>query len=188
MQDRLTAEELHKLDRVISASNKMSHLIDDILQLSRITRQELEKQDVNLSWLAEQVLEDMQKHESERQVSWHIDSSLHVMGDPTLLRILLENLIGNAWKYTSKQPAAEIHFGCKVEDGLKIYYIRDNGPGFDMQYADKLFKPFERLHTTQEFEGTGIGLATAKRIISRHHGKIWIDSKTGGGTTVFFQL
>ena len=187
-RDKLDDSEQNKLDRIMEASNKMGDLIDDILQLSRITRQDIRSEPVNLSQLATDILQDYQRVDKEREVNWQIGEDLVQQGDPVLLRVLLENLLGNAWKYTQNCPLADIYFDSRMENGRKVYYIKDNGAGFSMQYAEKLFKPFERLHSESEFEGTGIGLATVKRIITRHHGDIWIESETGQGTTVSFRF
>ena len=127
-------------------------------------------------------------HEPARSVTVNIEPDMRVWGDAGLLRSLLENLIGNAWKYTGKSTVATIEFGQLQRDGQKVYFIRDNGAGFDMRYAQKLFTPFQRLHHASEFEGTGIGLATVKKIIERHDGTISIESAVNTGTTVFFTL
>jgi light-regulated signal transduction histidine kinase (bacteriophytochrome) len=146
---------------------------------------------VDLSALARSIGEELRQREPHRQVDWHVTEGAVVEGDPQLLHAVLENLLGNAWKFTSKQPHARIEFGGKefLEGGGKtIYFVLDNGVGFDMAYAGKLFGPFQRLHTLGEFEGTGVGLATAQRIIHRHGGRIWAEGEVGKGATFSFTL
>jgi light-regulated signal transduction histidine kinase (bacteriophytochrome) len=143
---------------------------------------------VNLSKLVETVAAELQQNHPERNVSFNIVPNRKAGGDPRLLQIVLENLLNNAWKYSSKQGQAEIDFGVKYENGETIYFVRDNGAGFDMAYAGKLFGAFQRLHTTTEFPGTGIGLATVQRIIHRHGGRVWAESSVGQGATFFFTL
>ena len=166
----------------------MADLIDDILNLSRLTRGEMQRETVDLSALAQAIATELQQSQPERQVEFIITSGLATKGDAHLLRVALENLLGNAWKFTQKQPSARIEFGYAETNGQSAYFVRDNGVGFDMAYADKLFGAFQRLHSSNEFEGTGVGLATVQRIIHRHGGNIWAESAVDQGTTFYFTL
>jgi light-regulated signal transduction histidine kinase (bacteriophytochrome) len=167
----------------------MGRLIDDILKLSRVSRVQLDFEDVDLSAIAAEIIADLRAGEPERDVSVFIARQVCVKGDRQQLRIALENLLGNAWKFTSKVPNAQLAFNIvTMEDGMKAYFVRDNGAGFDMKYADKLFRPFERLHSSAEYAGTGIGLATVSRVIAKHGGKVWTESEIEKGTTVYFTL
>ena len=176
------------LQEVRSASQEMSQLIDDVLQLARVTRSEMRRETVSLSELAETVVEELQKREPARTVVTEIEDGLLAHGDKRLFRIMLTNLIGNAWKFTSKQQEPKIVFGREVDNGETSYFVRDNGAGFDMAYVNRLFGPFQRLHTAAEFEGTGIGLATVQRIINRHGGRVWAKGSIGQGATFYFTL
>ena len=176
------------LNRVRNASQFMGQLIDGLLKLSRVTRAEVYRQEVDLSAMGESIADALRKAQPERQVTFSISSGLTAHGDPILLRAVLENLLGNAWKFTSKRPAATIEFGTTWHDGMQVYLVRDDGAGFDMAYADKLFAPFQRLHTRGEFEGTGIGLATVQRVINRHGGRVWPEGHVGQGATFYFTL
>jgi PAS domain S-box-containing protein len=177
-----------RLRRVRAAAQKMATLIDDLLKLSRITRSELKREDVNLSALADEVIEELRKQEPERIVQCAIEPGVIVWGDARLLRVVLDNLIGNAWKFTSKRPEARIEFGRQMQDDEPVYFVRDNGAGFDMAYAEKLFGAFQRLHDTSEFPGTGIGLATVQRIIHKHGGRIWAEGAVEQGAIFYFTL
>jgi len=183
----LPPEALALLKRSRTASQRMGRLIDDLLELSRVSRTPLIKETVNLSELAMHVSDWLHETEPERKVEFVISEDLVVRGDKSLLLQLLENLLGNAWKYTSKNPITRIEFGREVVVDQDIFYVRDNGVGFDMEYSDKLFGAFQRLHGP-EFEGTGIGLATVKRIIDRHRGRVWATSKLDEGATFYFTL
>jgi PAS domain S-box-containing protein len=174
--------------RIRAAAQRMGELIDDLLALSRVTRAVTESKPVNLSALAEKILVDLQSEQPERHVTFSVAKELIVNGDPQLLKIALENLLGNAWKFTSKREDTSIEVGVQNETGEPTYFIRDNGAGFNMAYADKLFGAFQRLHRPSEYPGTGIGLATVQRIISRHGGRIWAESSVGSGATFFFTL
>ena len=193
------------LQRVRAAVRRMAQLINDLLDLSKTTRRELRREEVDLSWLAKSVVSDIQKTNVGCQAEFAITRGLTVHGDPHLLRIVLENLLGNAWKFSRKTPEPKIEFG--VTDGLKprgsarvvgdippdltgrrVFFVRDNGAGFDMAFADKLFIPFQRLHAATEFEGTGIGLATVQRIVHRHGGHVWTEGAEGKGATFYFTL
>jgi len=176
------------LQRVCAASRRMAELIDDLLNLSRVTRSEMRQERVDLSALTRAIVAELQQAHPERQVECVIAAGAVVNGDAPLLRVVLENLLGNAWKFTQKQPQARIEFGVTQHDGTPVYFVRDNGAGFDMAYADKLFGAFQRLHARTEFEGTGIGLATVQRIIHRHGGRIWAQGAVEHGATFYFTL
>lgn len=187
--DRLDAKGHEYLARVRRAAQRMGMLIDDLLDLSRVNRHEMRREEVDLSQIAREVVEDLRKSEPGRSVAFGIQDGCRAWGDPQLLRVLLENLLGNAWKYTGKTERAEAGFGLDHDPaGEDIFYVRDNGAGFDMTYVDKLFLPFQRLHKTEEFEGSGIGLASAARVVRRHRGRIWADSSPGAGATFRFTL
>jgi signal transduction histidine kinase len=174
------------LGRVRAASRRMALLIDDLLDLSRVTRSALRRQPVDLSAVAREVAAELQRSRPEREVRFVITDGLTANGDPRLLKIALENLLANAFKFTEKQPRATVEFG--VAGDRPAYYVRDNGVGFDMAYADKLFGAFQRLHGAEDFEGTGIGLATVQRIVARHGGTVWAEGEVGKGATFFFTL
>jgi signal transduction histidine kinase len=176
------------LQRVRAAAVNMGQLIDDLLGLAQITRSELHREPVDMSALAREVASALQQRDPERQVAFAIGERLAARGDRRLLRVLLENLIGNAWKFTSKRPRASIAFGAACHDGTTVYFVRDDGDGFDMAYAHKLFGAFQRLHAMAEFEGTGIGLATVHRIVHRHGGRVWAEGAVGQGATFYFTL
>ena len=180
------------LSRVRAATQRMGRLIDDLLGLSRVTRGTMNRERVNLSALAGEVAEDLREARPERTVEFSTQEGLEVWGDSRLLRVALENLIGNAWKFTEKEPEARVEFGVDEELSRKgrvpVYYVRDNGAGFEMAYADKLFGAFQRLHGSDEFEGTGIGLATVQRIVHRHGGRVWAEGEVGRGATFYFTL
>jgi light-regulated signal transduction histidine kinase (bacteriophytochrome) len=186
--DKLDNEGKDYLQRVRAASQRMGELIDDLLNLSRVTRGEMCRETVELSALAHTISAELQQSQPERQVEFIITPGLVANGDARLLRAAFDNLLGNAWKFTGKRELALIEFGCFENNGQAVYYIGDNGVGFDMAYADKLFGAFQRLHAPSEFEGTGIGLATVQRIIHRHGGNIWAESEVDKGTTFYFSL
>lgn len=178
------------LQRVRTASQRMAQLIDDLLNLSRVSRSEICKEKVNLSNMAQEIMAEFQQDEPDKNVKFNYTSDLVVEGDMRLLRIMMENILGNAWKFTSKNLSATIEFGLhtKEKNGKSVFYIRDDGAGFDMAYANKLFGPFQRLHSPEEFSGTGIGLATVARIINRHGGKVWAEGELEKGSTFYFSL
>ncbi len=186
--DQLDEEGREYLRRVRANSQRMGLLIDDLLSLSRVTRSEMLRTTVDLSALAESVVDELRQGDPERQVQVEIASGMVVTGDAGLLRAALENLLANAWKFTSKEPHARIEFGSTSYDGAYAYFVRDNGTGFDMAYAGKLFGAFQRLHAADEFEGTGVGLATVQRVIHRHGGQVWAESEVGRGATFYFTL
>ncbi len=176
------------LGRVCRASQHMGHLIDDMLQLSQVVRSPLKREWVGLSKIAEDVADDLSKTNSERQVKFVLQQGLSVQADSGLLRIVMNNLLGNAYKFTGKKANAEIEFGERDVGGERTFFVCDNGDGFNMEYAHKLFGTFQRLHTVSEFEGTGIGLATVQRIIRRHNGEVWAEAIEGQGATFYFTL
>jgi len=186
-ETRLNNEEKDILNRVIFGGKYMAHMIDDILELSRITLSELHKDHIDLSHLANDIVHRLNGVEHAK-VDWIIHKNMSEYGDPRLIENMLSNLLENAWKYSSTIDHPCIEFGLSQFSDKKTYYIKDNGVGFDMKFVNKLFKTFSRLHRNSEFEGTGIGLATVKRIIERHGGKIWVDSELGKGSTFFFTL
>ena len=178
----------HMLRRVGAGAQKMGLLIDDLLRLSRISRQAMKIQAVDLSALVRELAEELQAGEPGRRVEWIIAPQVTARGDAGLLRAALQNLIGNAWKYTSRRDAAHIEFGVAEQDGRPVYFVRDNGAGFDMTYAQKLFGAFQRLHSSTEFPGSGIGLATVARILHRHGGKVWAEGRVDEGATFYFSF
>lgn len=186
--DKLDEGGRTHLREVRNASQEMAQLIDDVLQLARVTRSEMRREEVNLSELARSVVADLKKRNGRPDVTVNIQDGLTTRGDKRLLRIALTNLLGNAWKFTSKQEKAEITFGSEQKNGEVFYFVRDNGAGFEMAYANKLFGAFQRLHTAGEFEGTGIGLATVQRIVHRHGGRVQAEGKLNEGATFFFTL
>jgi signal transduction histidine kinase len=178
----------HYLKRIQEASQRMAELIDDLLDLSRINQSQLLRQEVDFSSLVADCASRIGERYPGRQVTLHIQPGMTVQGDLRLLRIAMDNLLDNAWKYSAPAPQAVIDVGHEVVDGEQRYYVRDNGVGFDMAYAGKLFGPFQRMHSDAQFPGTGIGLVTVKRILSRHGGRIWADSALNRGTTMSFTL
>lgn len=176
------------LNRLREGANLMSNLIKDLLNLSRITRTKKIVSELNLSAIIQSFAYEYQNNDTKRKANFIIQPDLYTIADLALMRILVQNLLDNAWKFTSKKPKAIIEFGQLQINEENVFFIRDNGSGFDMKYANKLFIPFNRLHTADEFEGTGIGLATAHRIISRHNGKIWVESEIDKGTTFYFTI
>lgn len=186
--DKLDAQSQNYLKRVRAASQKMGHLIDDLLTLSRMSRVEMRRETVDLSGIALEVVDELRGAGKEREVDVVIADGLSGEGDPSLLRVVLANLLGNAWKFTGNRSRARIEFGYCAQGGNEGYFVRDNGAGFDMTYAEKLFGAFQRLHTTAEFPGTGIGLATVQRIIHRHGGRVWAEAAVDAGATFHFAL
>jgi signal transduction histidine kinase/HAMP domain-containing protein len=187
--DTLDAQGQDSLQRIRMAAQRMAELIDALLELSRVTRAELAREAVDVTAVARTIAAELQRHEPSRRVVFVIADGLVMQGDPRLLRVLLHNLLGNAWKFTAKQPQARIEVGRLTQpDGTLAWFVRDNGAGFDMAYADKLFAPFQRLHRATEFPGTGIGLATVQRIIHRHGGHIWAEGAVEQGATIYFTL
>jgi len=186
--DKLDDEGKEHLQRVRTASQRMGHLIDDLLKLSHVTRLEMRRSPVNLSAVARDIADDLQRAEPERRVHWSLARDLSAQGDPHLVRAVLENLLGNAWKFTRDRTDARIELGLAEHGGAPAFFVRDNGAGFDLAFADKLFSPFHRLHSVTEFPGNGIGLATVQRIIRRHGGRVWAESELNRGATFWFTL
>ncbi|NBR29616.1 MAG: hypothetical protein EBT83_14580 [Betaproteobacteria bacterium] len=187
-EGRLDAASVGHLKRVVAGSRHMGALIDDLLNLARLSRQEMRRQTFSLSDTAERVAAALAGAQPQRTVAVVIQPQMDANADPGLVRAVLDNLIGNAWKFTGRTAAPKIEIGARDGGGSAVYFVRDNGAGFDMQYAHKLFAPFQRLHHAEEFDGTGIGLATVKKIVQRHGGRVWIESAVGAGTTVYFTL
>jgi PAS domain S-box-containing protein len=177
-----------RLRRVRAAAQRMAELIDDLLMLSRVTRTEIKWESVDLTQLANVVIESLRQDEPERALQFSVQPGMIAHGDVRLLRIVMDNLLGNAWKFTSRRPKAIIEVGCDLNEKILTYFVRDNGAGFDMIYADKLFGAFQRLHDAGEFPGTGIGLATVQRIIHKHGGHVWADSAVDQGAVFYFTL
>jgi len=187
-QEKLDDTGKGYLERVHKATKKMGFLIDDLLKLSKVTRSELNRDSVDLSKMIRAIAEAQQKSNPGRAVDMTVQEEIIVQGDPYLMQIVLGNMMDNAWKFTGKEAHPQVEFGTTVRDGKTVCFIRDNGVGFDMAYAGKLFGAFQRLHTKEEFAGTGIGLATVKRIINRHGGHVWAEGEVGKGATFYFTL
>ncbi len=185
---RLDEAGRDSLQRVRVASQRMATLIDDLLKLARVTRTEMRTERVDLSGMAREIVLDIERTAPDRQVEFAIAPGLEAQGDSRLLRVALDNLLRNGWKYTGKQPQPRVEFTAVEENGGRVFVVKDNGAGFDMKYADKLFGVFQRLHSTAEFEGTGVGLATVRRIITRHGGRIWAEGAVDKGATFYFTL
>ena len=182
--DKLDNEGKDYLKRISGGINKMTQLIDDLMALSQVTTHEIEQHQVNLTHIAKDAVTILKEAEPDRSVDIEIEEDLIALGDEKLLKVALDNLLNNAWKYTSKNPTAHIHFGYSPEK--QAFYITDNGVGFNMKYANKLFDAFQRLHNVNEFEGTGVGLTTVQRVFERHNGKIWAEAEEGKGATFYF--
>ena len=185
---KLDKEELHYLDRIIEGGKYMAELIESMLELARLSRVKITSSTVDLSELAHAAIERICLEDEKQNVKLLIQDDLKVNGSKVLLSILIENLLGNAYKFSRNVEKPSIEVGSLKQDGELIYYVRDNGAGFDMNYISKLFKPFQRLHRVEDYPGTGIGLATVTRIIQRHGGRVWAESKKGKGATFYFTL
>ena len=188
MPSDLPEQASHYLARIRAATQRMGQLIDDLLDLSKVSRAELTTTTMDLSAVAAEIVEELRDQDPGREVDVQICEQMMVTGDARLLRVALENLIGNAWKFTSKVPSPCIEIGSMRDGDRAVYFVRDNGAGFDMQYADKLFGAFQRLHRIDEFPGTGIGLATVQRVVHRHGGRVWPDAEPGKGAVFYFSL
>ncbi len=184
----LDEKGIHFLQRVRTGTQKMASLIDDMLHLARVTRSTLKRQDISLTTIAGDVGAELARRHPDRKVRLDVEDGLQASADSHLVTIVFENLLGNAWKFTGKNEDARIEVGRRSNGDEAAYYVRDNGAGFNMQYAEKLFGAFQRLHTDSEFEGTGIGLATVQRIVTRHGGRIWAEAEEGRGATFYFTL
>jgi two-component system, sensor histidine kinase and response regulator len=176
------------LSRIIESCEQMGSLIDDLLQLSRVIRGKVDVQVVNLAEIAGDILDDLQKSNPQRHVQVNIQKDLIANADVRLMRVVLDNLLGNAWKFTRDKANAKIEMGSEWQENRCIFFVRDNGAGFDMAYSEQLFQPFQRLHTEDEFEGNGVGLATVQRIVHRHGGEIWAVGEVEQGATFYFTL
>jgi signal transduction histidine kinase len=186
--DRLDDKGRHRLEEIKATTETMGQMIEGLLDLSRLSRRELRHEQVDLSDLAHKVVADLRQLEPDRQVEVIIAENLTAKGDARLLRVVLTGLLSNAWKFTGRRLQAQIEFKAMTQEKETIYYVRDNGAGFDMAQADKLFEAFQRLHSSFEFSGTGIGLATVQRVIHRHSGRIWAESEVDKGATFYFTL
>jgi signal transduction histidine kinase len=186
--DKLDEEGRDNLHRVRAATQRMGTIIDDLLNLARVTRTEMKLERADLGVIVRSVSAELQETQSDRQAEFQIEEGLEALVDPQLMKIALENLLGNAWKFTSRRKSARIEFGRTHSDGTPTYYVRDNGAGFDPAHAGRLFGAFQRLHGNNEFPGTGVGLATVQRIIHRHGGRIWAQSIVDRGATFYFTL
>jgi two-component system NtrC family sensor kinase len=186
--DKLDAKGQDYLHLVRESAQRMGELIDDLLLLSRVGRADLSRDQIDLSEIARGVSDELKKKDPDRHVKWCIEDQLLVEADSGLMRVAFDNLLGNSWKFTAKVSAPRIEVGTDQQEGVAVFFVRDNGAGFSMEYAEKLFNPFQRLHAESEFEGTGIGLATVHRIIDRHGGRIWADSAVDHGATFYFTI
>jgi light-regulated signal transduction histidine kinase (bacteriophytochrome) len=186
--DKLDEDGKKCLRGVREGTAHMAQLIDDLLSLARVTRTEIHRVEVDFTGLARRIAERLRAASPERDGEFIIADGVRANGDARLLAVLLENLLGNAWKFTSKRAHAVIAFGREEKCGTPTYFVRDNGAGFDMAYTKKLFGAFQRLHSASEFEGTGIGLATVQRVVRRHEGRVWAEGKVDGGATFYFTL
>lgn len=187
-REKLDGDASEYLMRIRAASQRMAQLIDDLLQLSRVTRGEMRRSTVDLSGAARAIAQELRESQPTRRAEFIIEDDLVAEGDVSLLQQVLRNLLENAWKFTAKHPAARIEFGATERDGVRAFFVRDDGAGFDMAYADKLFGVFQRLHSAGDFQGTGIGLATVQRIVHRHGGRVWAEGAPERGATFYFAL
>ncbi|KAF0215185.1 MAG: multi-sensor signal transduction histidine [Geobacteraceae bacterium] len=186
--ERLDVQGKLYVERINQTSRDLKRIIDALLKLSQLTRRGMAHQNVDLSGIAHAVADGLIKSQPERCVDFVIAPDVVVKGDSGLLKVVLENLLGNAWKFTSKHQRARIEFGVARTDNKSVYFVRDDGAGFDMKYANKLFKPFQRIHSSDEFSGTGLGLASVQRIIQRHGGRIWVEGEVEKGATFYFTV
>jgi PAS domain S-box-containing protein len=185
---QLDGQAKNYLERVRAATQRMAQLIDDLLNLARVSRGEMRHEQVDLSAITKDILTDLHNGEPQRSVECVVPEGVAAEGDPRLLRVVLDNLLGNAWKFTRKKPQARIELGVERQNGQQVYFVRDDGAGFDMTYVDKLFGTFQRLHAAEDFSGSGVGLATVQRIIRRHGGQVWAQGAEGKGATFTFTL
>jgi light-regulated signal transduction histidine kinase (bacteriophytochrome) len=176
------------LRRVRDSAKRMGQIIDDLLALAHVTRRELRRTNIDVTALTRRIAERLRANDPARQVDFAIPEGMSADGDARLLEVLFENLLGNAWKFTSKRSRASIEVGLRKEGGPPVHFVRDNGAGFDASQAEKLFGPFQRFHSSKEFEGTGIGLATVQRVVHRHGGRLWAESQVDKGASFYFTL
>jgi light-regulated signal transduction histidine kinase (bacteriophytochrome) len=176
------------IDRIRQGCIRMGRLIDDMLKLSRITRSELQLVPTDLGEMAEQIIDELQRSDPERAVDFNLETAMPAVADPVLIRSVMENFLGNAWKFTRNAEKAVIRCGAICKGTNPVFYVKDNGAGFNMEYKKKLFSAFQRLHRIDEFEGTGIGLASVQRIVTRHGGTVWAEGEEGKGATFYFTL
>jgi len=174
--------------KIIRGGVQMDELISGLLDLARLEQKELERDRIDLSAMAHTIIADIREHDPERHASVKIEAGIEVSGDKRMLYAVLENLLNNAWKYSSKSKQTDIRFFSQHQADQTVYIVQDQGAGFDMKHVDKLFATFQRLHTSKEFTGTGVGLSTVKRVIEKHDGKIWAESEIGKGATFYFTL
>ena len=186
--EQLDENGIYLLEQIITAGERMDQLLDAMLQLAHHAQMELRVEEIDLSAMAKDILEGQRIKEPDRKIEYTIANAVIRPGDPRLIRSVMENLLGNSWKYTRHSKNPRIEFGCAIRDGIECCFVRDNGAGFNMEKAEKLFRPFQRLHSQEEFEGNGVGLATAQQIIHRHGGRIWAEGSPGKGATFFFTL
>jgi signal transduction histidine kinase len=186
--DRLDARGVDYLRRIERGAARMSRLIEDLLDLSRISRQRIDRAEVDLSRIAEVAVAELREGAPDRTVGVEIAPGMTAVADPGLIEIALSNLLANAWKFTARADAGRIRFGSTAREGRTVFFVEDNGVGFDPAYASQLFQPFHRLHAEREFSGTGIGLALVERVVSRHGGRVWAEGRPGAGATFFFTL
>jgi light-regulated signal transduction histidine kinase (bacteriophytochrome) len=186
--DRLDEEGRRYLHRVRAGTQRMCRLVDDLLMLSQVTRMEMRRESVDLTALARAIGSDLRQREPAREIELVLQPDVVVLGDQPLLQAALFNLLDNAWKFTGKHPKARIEFGQKDQDGDTVYFVRDDGVGFDMASSSRLFEAFQRLHSTSEFPGSGVGLATVSRIVKRHGGRLWAEASPEKGATFYFSL
>lgn len=186
--DKLDAEGQDHLKRIRECAQTMGQLIDDLIGLSSLTRASLKRVEVDLAVEGQKIAAELKRTSSDRKVTFKFTEKLMADCDLNLIRIVLQNLLGNAYKYTAKRQDATIDMGSLKSDGQVVYFVRDDGTGFDMKYAHKLFRPFQRLHDSTEFSGNGIGLATVQRVVNRHGGQVWAEAEMDKGTTIFFTL
>lgn len=185
---KLSPEEAGWLQKISDAAARMDRLTEDLLRLSRITRSQLKREPVDLALLAREVVHELRQMDPRRDVVFAISDHLETHADPVLMRVAITNLLGNAWKYTGRRKQALVSFGREQRDDQTVFCVRDNGAGFDMTYASKLFTPFQRLHSVREFPGSGVGLACVARVVHKHGGRIWADARTGEGAAFFFTI
>ena len=188
LREGLADREKGYLTRIVDNAEKMSDLIEDMLKLSRVSRQEIKREQIDLTRMAEAVVSGIREAHPEDAPRSSIGDGLFAVADEGLMAAVLENLIGNAWKFTAGKENARVEFGAVQQDGQTVFFVRDNGAGFDPAYAENLFKPFHRLHSENEFDGTGIGLSIVERIIGRHGGRVWAEGDIGKGAAFYFTL